>query len=154
MQKNEYDINIIKVIDGDTVDVDIDLGFNICLRNERVRIIGIDAPESRTSDPLEKLFGLAAKKKVYELLIGGGKLITTENTKGEDMRGKYGRILGDFRTSNGRMLTEILISEGYCVPYHGGSKDDIKDLHLINRERLLDEGIVSKEVYNDTKENL
>lgn len=94
------------------------------------------------------------KKKVYELLKDGGKLITTENTKGEDMRGKYGRILGDFRTPNGRMLTEILISEGYCVPYYGGSKDDIKDLHLINRERLLDEGIVSKEYYTDTKRNL
>lgn len=148
MTKNEYDINIVKVVDGDTVDVDIDLGFNIQLRDERVRIIGIDTPESRTSDSIEKLFGLAAKKRVYELLKDGGKLVTTENKKGEDMRGKFGRILGDFRTNDGRMLTEILIEEGHCVPYFGGSKDDIKEMHLLNRQKLLHEGIVSRDEYD------
>lgn len=80
--QNEYDITIVKVVDGDTVDVDIELGFGVCLKDERVRIIGIDTPESRTSDPVEKLFGLAAKNRVLELLKDGGKLITTENRKG------------------------------------------------------------------------
>lgn len=147
-KKNEYDIKIVQVVDGDTVDVDIDLGFNIVLRDERVRIIGIDTPESRTSDGVEKLFGLAAKQRVYELLKDGGKLITTENNKGEDMRGKFGRVLGDFRIHDGRLLTEVLIEEGHCVPYFGGSKDEIRERHLLNRQKLLKEGIVSKEAYD------
>ena len=148
MTKNEYDITIVKVVDGDTVDVDIDLGFNIVLRDERVRIIGIDTPESRTSDSIEKLFCLAAKKRVYELLKDGGKLVTTENKKGENMIGKFGRVLGDFRTPDGRMLTEILIEEGHCVPYFGGSKEEIREQHLLNRQKLLNEGIVSKDAYD------
>ena len=60
MNTNEYDIKVIKVVDGDTVDVDIDLGFGVTLTDERVRIMGIDTPESRTSDRVEKLFGKAA----------------------------------------------------------------------------------------------
>ena len=59
----EYRTNLIKVVDGDTVDVDIDLGFGIWLRNERVRIMGIDTPESRTRDKVEKLFGKAASRR-------------------------------------------------------------------------------------------
>mgnify|MGYP001626851200 CR=1 FL=1 len=60
----EYRANLVKVVDGDTVDVDIDLGFGVWLRDERVRIMGIDTPESRTRDQVEKLFGLAAKNRV------------------------------------------------------------------------------------------
>ena len=63
----EYRVHILRVVDGDTVDVDIDLGFGIWLRNERVRIMGIDTPESRTRDKVEKVFGLAAKKRLKEL---------------------------------------------------------------------------------------
>ena len=59
---HEYKVNILKVVDGDTVDVDIDLGFGMWLRKERVRVMGIDTPESRTSDKMEKVFGLAAKE--------------------------------------------------------------------------------------------
>ena len=59
MQQNEYDVKLLKVVDGDTVDVDIHLGFGIVLSDERVRIMGIDTPESRTSDRVEKLFGKA-----------------------------------------------------------------------------------------------
>lgn len=147
--KNEYEITLVKVVDGDTVDVDIDLGFNIVLRDERVRIVGIDTPESRTSDSIEKLFGLAAKRRVYDLLKDGGKLVTSENKKGEDMRGKFGRVLGDFRTNDGRMLTEILTGEGHCVPYYGGSKDEIRGMHMLNRQRLLDEGVVSREEFTE-----
>lgn len=148
MQQNEYDVIVIKVVDGDTVDVDIDLGFGICLKDERVRIMGIDTPESRTSNEVEKLFGIAAKHRLYELLEKDAKLITTEDKNGEDMKGKFGRILGDFRAANGRFVTEILIEEGHCVPYFGGSKDDVQAQHMKNRERLLAEGIVSREEYD------
>ena len=147
MQHNEYDVVVIKVLDGDTIDVDIDLGFGVCLKDERVRIMGIDTPESRTSDRVEDLFGEAAKARLKELMKDGGKLITTENKHGEDMKGKFGRILGDFRVPDGRKVTDIMIEEGHCVPYFGGSKEDTQAAHIKNRERLLAEGIVSQEDY-------
>ena len=147
MNVNEYDVHVVKVVDGDTVDVDIDLGFGICLKDERVRIMGIDTPESRTSDKVEKIFGLAAKNRLYELLSKDAKLVTTEDKSGEDMKGKFGRILGDFRAADGRMITEIMAAEGHCVPYFGGSKEDTQAAHQANRERLLAEGVVSKEDY-------
>src|SRR6056300_1499841 len=122
MQQNEYDVVVVKVIVGDTVDVDIDLGFGVTLRDERVRIVGIDTPESRTRDKVEDLFGEAAKARLKELMKDGAKLITTENKHGEDMKGKFGRILGDFRAPNGDLVTDIMISEGHAVAYFGGSK--------------------------------
>jgi len=147
-QQNEYDVHLIKVVDGDTVDVDIDLGFGIQLKDERVRIMGIDTPESRTSDRVEKLFGIAAKNRLKELLEKDAKLITTEDKDGEDMKGKFGRVLGDFRAADGKLVTEIMIAEGHCVPYFGGSKEEVQAAHMKNRERLLAEGIVDRAEYD------
>lgn len=151
MQNNEYDVVVIKVVDGDTVDVDIDLGFGVCLKDERVRIMGIDTPESRTRDKVEDLFGEAAKARLKVLMKDGGKLITTEDRKGEDMKGKFGRILGDFKVDyNGEMkkVTEILTEEGHCVPYFGGSKEETQAAHMVNRTRLLNEGTVTQADYD------
>ena len=143
----EYRVYVTRVVDGDTVDVDIDLGFGVMLKDERVRIMGIDTPESRTSNEVEKLFGKAAKNRLKELLHDGGVLVTTEEKNGEDMRGKFGRILGDFKTPDGKLVTEVMIAEGHCVPYFGGSKDDVQAQHAINRERLLNEGVVDRAEY-------
>jgi micrococcal nuclease len=138
----EYKCNIIKVVDGDTVDVDIDLGFGVWMKNERVRIMGIDTPESRTSDPVEKLFGKAAKYRLEQLLGETGILKTQVSKKGEDMKGKFGRVLGDFIASDGRLVTEIMIEESHCVPYMGGSKEDTQAAHMANRKILVDNGTV------------
>ena len=138
----EYKCTVNKVIDGDTVDVDIDLGFGIVLTDERVRIMGIDTPESRTRNKIEKLFGLAAKQRLKELLSKQCILKTEINKDGEDMKGKFGRVLGDFISDNGRLVTDIMIEEGHAVAYHGQSKDDIQDAHLENRKKLLAEGII------------
>ena len=138
----EYNCKVNKIIDGDTVDVDIDLGFGVVLTDERVRIMGIDTPESRTRDRVEKLFGLASKKRLKELLSKQCILKTEINKNGEDMKGKFGRVLGDFVADDGRMITDILIEEGYAVAYHGQSKDDVQEAHLLNRDKLLQEGIV------------
>ena len=100
-----YRCNVLKVVDGDTVDVDIDLGFGIWQKNERVRIMGIDTPESRTRDKIEKKFGLAAKAKLKTLLGKKAVLVTTINKKGEDMKGKFGRVLGDF-LHDGKKVSE------------------------------------------------
>ena len=139
----EYRATVIKVIDGDTVDVDIDLGFGISLNNERVRIMGIDTPESRTRDKVEKKFGLASKARLKELLGKTTVLKTQINKKGEDMKGKFGRVLGDFVTESGKMVTEVMIKEGHCVPYFGGSKEDVQAQHMKNRKRLVKEGVVT-----------
>ena len=138
----EYKCKVNKVIDGDTVDVDIDLGFGVVLTDERVRVMGIDTPESRTRNKVEKLFGLASKARLKELLSKHCVLKTEINKNGEDMKGKFGRVLGDFVATDGRMITDILIEEGYAVAYHGQSKDDIQDAHLANRKKLLQEGII------------
>ena len=138
----EYKCKILRVVDGDTVDVDIDLGFGIVLSNERVRIMGIDTPESRTRDKLEKIFGLASKTRLKELLGKEGILKTQVNKNGEDMKGKFGRILGDFVSKDGRMVTDIMIEEGHCVAYFGGSKDEIQIKHQANRQKLVREGVV------------
>jgi len=143
----EYRATIIKIIDGDTVDVDIDLGFNVVIKDERVRIAGIDTPESRTRDKEEKKFGLAAKARVKQLLGKTSILKTRINKDGEDMKGKFGRILGDFSvydevTDSWKLLTTMLISEGHAVPYHGQNKEDVVKAHMANRVRLYEEGIV------------
>jgi micrococcal nuclease len=139
----EYRCKILRIVDGDTVDVDIDLGFGVWMHKERVRMMGIDTPESRTRDSVEKQFGLASKDKLKSLLpIGSMQILKTEIDKsGEDAKGKFGRILGDFLIE-GKRASEILIEEGFAVAYHGQSKDDIEEIHLSNRERLIAKGIV------------
>ena len=147
----EYRCKVIKVVDGDTVDVDIDLGFGVVLTDERVRVMGIDTPESRTSDKVEDVFGEAAKARVKELLKGNNAVLKTEvNKSGEDMKGKFGRILGDFwiEDYNGErtLMTEILINEGHAVPYYGQNKADVEIAHLANRQRLMQEGTIDPAV--------
>jgi micrococcal nuclease len=143
----EYRAHILRVVDGDTVDVDIDLGFGTWIRNERVRIMGIDTPESRTRDLVEKIFGLAAKKRLEEILGTEAILKTFAAKDGVDMKGKFGRILGDFILEDGRFVTQILLEEGHCVPYHGQNKADSEIAHLANRQKLMHEGVVDvKEV--------
>ena len=144
----EYKCRIRKIVDGDTVDVDIDLGFGIWLNDERVRIMGIDTPESRTRDKVEKVFGKAAKARLKELLGPYATLRTRVASDGEDMRGKFGRVLGDFdvyyHAENRRTtVTNILIKEGHAVPYEGGNKDELAELHRLNRRRLIDTGKVA-----------
>ena len=139
----EYKVKINRVVDGDTVDVYIDLGFGVWMHDERVRIMGIDTPESRTSDKVEKIFGKAAKARLQELLGETAILKTQISKKGEDMRGKFGRVLGDFVAADDRLVTEIMIEEGHCVPYFGGSKEEVQAQHMKNRERLIAEGKVT-----------
>ena len=144
--QNRYGVKVLKIVDGDTVDVDIDLGFGITLRDERVRIMGIDTPESRTSDKVEKVFGLASKDRLKELLGKEAILVTYEDKNGEDMKGKFGRILGDFVVEEWegeeKLVTEVLIEEGHAVKYHGQNKADVEVAHLANRNRLMTEGVV------------
>ena len=125
--------NVLKVVDGDTVDVEIDLGFDLT-KKERVRLGGIDTPESRTRDLEEKKYGLAAKKFITEMLDDeGGIVLKTQ----KDAEGKYGRILGElWRTTNyaDKSINQYLIDKHHAVAYHGQSKEDIEEQHIKNRE--------------------
>ena len=124
----EYRAKLVNVVDGDTVDVDIDLGFGIWMRDERVRIMGIDTPESRTRDLVEKKFGLAAKQRITELLSGPNLVLKTQIARdGEDMKGKFGRILGDFNIYYAPHditlpVTDIMMLVVLAVPFIGGNK--------------------------------
>ena len=146
-----YKCKILRVVDGDTVDVDIDLGFGVWMHRERVRISGIDAPESRTRDRVEKLFGMSAKERVRELLPVGSTATLT--CKEYDSTGKFGRIIADFEVYSHAQdawtsLSNILVAEGHAVPYTGGSKEDLEAVHIANRQKLLNEGVVSQDDYN------
>ena len=155
----EYKCKIVKIVDGDTVDIDLDLGFGVWLRDERVRIMGIDTPESRTSDKIEKIFGLAAKDRLNSLLGGEAILLSQVTKGGENMKGKFGRILGNFKTIDGKNVADVLMEEGHAVAYHGGDKDAVQAQHLKNRQRLIDENKVptpdgmvrTKGAYNEFK---
>ena len=124
----EYKCKVTKVVDGDTVDVDIDLGFGVWLRDQRVRLYGIDTPESRTSDPFEKLYGKAATEFLKKWLDGGDVTIKTH----KDGRGKFGRILGELWVFDTN-VNKKMIEEHHAVEYHGQSKEEIAEQHIINR---------------------
>ena len=150
---NEYSVKVLKIVDGDTVDVDIDLGFGIVLTDERVRIVGIDTPESRTSDKVEKVFGLASKHRLKELLEKEAVLITFDDKNGEDMKGKFGRVLGDFKFGDST-VSQVLIEEGHAVPYHGQNKADVAVQHMANRNRLMSEGVVDPKAVQEAAEKM
>ena len=113
-----YNCTLVRVIDGDTIDVDIDLGFSTTLTKQRVRLAGIDTPESRTRNLAEKALGLKAKERLIELC--GAKLQLKSLGKG-----KYGRIIGIPYTVDGDDICQILIKEGHAVEYHGGTKTKV-----------------------------
>ena len=135
---------IVKVLDGDTIDVEIDLGFDL-YKKERVRIAGVDTPEKRTRDLEEKELGIDAtnwlKEKLESTLAGDDELtIRTELHGGV---GKYGRLLGWLYIGEESIsLNEQMIDEGYAWPYDGGTKQkNFEDLREIRRSfGTLNEG--------------
>ena len=137
-------VSIDRVVDGDTIDVSIDLGFDL-IKKERVRIAGIDTPEKRTRDLEEKALGIDAtnwmKKYLEDTIAGDDELtIRTELVGG---MGKYGRLLGWLYVGESDLsLNEIMITEGYAWPYDGGTKQkNFEELREIRRSKgTLNEG--------------
>ena len=116
----EYRATVLRWVDGDTVDVDIDLGFGVWMRRQRVRLYGVNTPESRTRDLEEKERGLAAKDFVKSLApVGSSIIIKTQKDK---ETGKYGRILGIIITEDETNINEILVINGHAVEYFGGKR--------------------------------
>ena len=156
----EFHVTVTKVVDGDTVDVDIDLGFSTILKKQRVRLMGIDTPESRTRDLVEKLFGKAAKAHLKKLLSEGDITLVSHD------KGKFGRILGELFVSvesdedwmdesEGHQtllestprvsVNQQMIDDHHAVEYTGENKDTTEARHLEHRKLLLENGTVTQE---------
>jgi len=146
----EYKVKVIKVVDGDTIDVDIDLGFGMSYNKQRVRLMGIDTPESRTRDLEEKKFGKASKAHLKDLLSRGNVSLISHD------KGKFGRILGElwvhsidneghpvFENRTKFCVNAQMITDNHAVPYTGENKDDVQDQHMENRRILIERGVVS-----------
>jgi len=110
-----YRATLDRVVDGDTLDCTLDLGFDVKLHKQRVRLAGIDTAESRTRNLEEKALGLKAKARLTELCEGTFKVKSLG-------KGKYGRILGIPYTKDGEDICQKLINEGHAVEYWGGTK--------------------------------
>tara|TARA_R110000765_G_scaffold37676_3_gene83291 strand:+ start:1173 stop:1580 length:408 start_codon:yes stop_codon:yes gene_type:complete len=131
----EYNCKIVRVIDGDSIIIDIDLGFSHFIHNESIRLYGIDTPECRTRDAEEKTAGLLAKKFVEEALhVGGTYTLTTKE------KGKFGRYLGTIYLTEETSINAALVKERLAVPYFGQSKVRVKEAHLANRLFLKEKG--------------
>jgi micrococcal nuclease len=130
----EYKVKkVYKVVDGDTIDVDIDLGFNISYY-QRVRLAGIDTPESRTTNKMEKALGLESKKRLDDILKASEKVVI--RTQKPDSTEKYGRILGWLYIDDQDLsVNEQLIRDGYAWEYLGETK--VKDFDILRKKRGL-----------------
>ena len=134
----EYRCKIARVVDGDTVDVDIDLGFGVWMYKQRIRLHGIDTPESRTRDLEEKKYGLIAKEQIKSFIpVGSMQTLVTV----KDKAGKFGRILGKFLIYDKKIdawmtINDWMIREHHAVEYFGQSKAQIAEGHLKNRDIL------------------
>ena len=130
----EYRCKVVHIVDGDTVDVDIDLGFGVWMKKQRIRLYGIDTPESRTRDLEEKKYGLAAKAYLTGMLDDEAGIILKTY---KDKEGKFGRILGElWRTTNyaDQSINEYMVEKHHAVRYMGQSKESIEEDHIKNRE--------------------
>ena len=133
----EYNCKIVKVVDGDTVDVDVDLGWSIWRCGERIRVYGIDTQECRTRDSEEKAAGVLAKDFVKDALHVGGiyRLQTKE-------KGKFGRYLGTIYLTDDTSINAALVTEHLAVPYTGQNKKEIDSAHKANFKILKDKWLI------------
>ena len=142
----EYKALLTRVVDGDTICCDIFCGFDIVLSNQRIRLYGIDTPESRTRDLEEKKCGKLAAKYIEDHIQVGTTFTLRTHLDG---KGKYGRILGELicyipEFDREMSLNDAMINKKLAVKYFGQSKDDIEAEHLANREYLYEQGLVVK----------
>ncbi len=132
-----YKAKVLRIVDGDTCDVMLDLGFNF-FQKGRVRLVGIDTPESRTRDLTEKKYGLAAKDFFVDWVEKYPHILVESSEKG-----KFGRILGTlYDPDKKECFNDLIIEANHAVPYSGQSKADIREAHMENRKRLTESGFV------------
>lgn len=133
----EYTARVKRIVDGDTVDVDIDLGFDMVLSNQRIRLYGIDSPESRTRDKEEKFYGKLATQFLKDQCKKSSSITLKTHL---DKKGKYGRILGEI-IIDGVNINQLMVEEHMAVEYFGRSKSEVDLEHQVNRTNLNRAGI-------------
>tara|TARA_R100001082_G_scaffold93765_1_gene60597 strand:+ start:813 stop:1232 length:420 start_codon:yes stop_codon:yes gene_type:complete len=131
----EYNCEVKRIVDGDTVDVVIDLGFDIHY-SSRVRLYGIDTPESRTRNKDEKVRGLMSKEYLIDALSKGQVVIKTH----KDKKGKFGRVLGEMYVAD-KNINLMMVDDHLAVKYKGQNKKQIEEEHQVNRELLIAKGL-------------
>ena len=142
----EYRATLLKIVDGDTIDCDIELGFGVVLSDQRIRLYGIDTPESRTRDLEEKKCGKLAAKYIEDHIKVASSFTLRSRLDG---KGKYGRILGELicfvpEFDREMSINDAMITKRLAVEYHGQSKLSIEAEHLKNREYLYEQGLVTR----------
>ena len=130
-----YNANVVRIVDGDTIRLDIDLGFDIILKNQSVRLYRVDTPECRTRDLKEKAAGLLAKDIVQDLIAIGERVFIRTKL---DTKGKFGRLLGTIITTDNININEHLIDNNYAVEYYGQSKKEVQSKHEENYNILVE----------------
>jgi micrococcal nuclease len=126
----DYKCKVKRIVDGDTLDAYIDLGFDVWV-TKRIRFMGIDTPESRTRDKVEKRYGKGAKHRLVEILEANSSVFTLKSHG----TGKFGRVLGElFVDAFECSVNDQMITEGHAVAYFGGSKQEVKDALLEARK--------------------
>ncbi len=130
-----YRAKVVRVVDGDTIILDIDLGFDVVLRNQSVRLYKVDTPECRTRNLKEKAAGKLAKKVVDGFVAVGDSVVVKTKLDG---KGKFGRLLGIVVTSDDHNINEYLIEHNYAVEYYGQSKMEVASKHEENYKRLVE----------------
>ena len=130
----EYNCEVKRIVDGDTVDVVIDLGFDIHY-SSRVRLYGIDTPESRTRNKDEKVRGLMSKEYLIDALSKGQVVIKTH----KDKKGKFGRVLGEMYVAD-KNINLMMVDDHLAVKYKGQNKKEIEEEHIVNRNVLIEKG--------------
>ena len=133
----EYGCKVTRVVDGDTIDVDLDLGFDIIYKC-RIRLYGIDTPESRTRNKDEKARGKLASKFLQDAINNGAHVILQTHLK--DSKGKFGRVLASVIV-DGIDVNQQMVVNHMAVRYEGQSKKDIQLEHLNNRDILIQRGL-------------
>ena len=133
----EYKCDITRVVDGDTVDAEIDLGFDIIFKS-RIRLYGIDTPESRTSNKDEKARGKLATKYLQDAINTAEQVVIRTELK--DSRGKFGRVLGTV-VCDGKDINEAMVENFMAAKYFGQSKAAIEAVHMANRTKLIESGV-------------
>ena len=132
----EYKCEVTRVVDGDKIDCVLELGFSI-LHKCRVRLYGIDTPESRTRDLDEKARGKLASKFLEDSINNGKQVILRSELK--DSKGKYGRVLGSIVVDD-LDINQAMVAQNLAVKYFGQSKADVEAEHMLNRQKLIDSG--------------
>jgi micrococcal nuclease len=133
-----YKVEVTRVVDGDTVDVDIDLGFGMTYKKQRVRMMAIDTPESRTRNLEEKFYGKQSKYHLESLIEKASEIRLISHEKG-----KFGRILGELIDPDSIVsINQQMIDDHHAVPYYGGNKEETERHHMENRKALNEQGII------------